>query len=521
MPQPIFEHPFSTDRVLCSYVERTRLSSLNVDAPQRIRAFGDLLVSSRTSADIPNASDPSLHSEAMEHGVLACAYEPDFGEAARAVQSALIYLLTPHAPNFSHCLGLTDGAIQLIQSAPQALRAVIEPHLLTRDSSNLWMCGAWLLEAPSHQERVPLAHQHTKGQWFLSGKRVRAVWPNAPLAITLARPEGNPANERGLALFIVLPTPEGSSAAEQASIIPVSSLSHPDLSFADLAFGDVPAQLFNGLTNGLRDLDPLFTTFYSWSSLQAAAYMRHAILLSQQQAQRLGLAQYTLSHQPYYVEAISQAEAQAEAAFHLAFRVHELLPPSPTSASHAALLRILAPIARLTIIRQAVHLTSHMMEPLAEGGYVEQSGLPQVAHAAQTLPLWPSSTYALAQNVLRLLHRGDHLQALKEELRRCAQSIRTPLLLDLLQTARTLLGRAEAWLLEATHVGETALQAGALRLCTTIGHAFELALLTTHAQWALDQKNDTLSVVAAHRFSQMTLNTLLPPAQLDMTALSH
>lgn len=521
MPALLLGNPFATDRLLSSYLQRTLSSTLQEDAFADLRALGDLLTPAPSQANRGAAqSFDAAHHFAAEHGILATAYESTYAAEARIMQSALAYLFTPSAPAYSHVLALTDGTAQLLQSAQNtSLTDRFFTHLISRDPATFWTTGAWLLNSTSLPECLPIARQDTDGAWHLWGERIRAAAPHTSLALTLARPEGNPSGERGLALFLVETSEQSASSASITAHRSVASFGLPDLGFSDLTLEGVSAHLVHGLTNGLRHLEPFCLTLYRWGSLQAVASMRRAIVLTQHHAQSHPSPNRALLNRPYYVDALAQAEAQTEAAFHLAFRLAELQPTSPET-DEGLLFRMLAPIAKLTTSRQAVRCVSDLMEPLSGQSYLESSGLPDLVRATHALPLWPSSTYALAQHVLRLLHRSDHLQALKAELRRCAQAVRTPLLLDLMQTARTLFARAEAWLLEATNAGESALEAGALRLCTTIGHALQLALLTHHAQWALDHLQDTLSVGAAHRFAQMALNSLLPAAALDTDALA-
>lgn len=522
MPVLLLSNPFSTDHVLLSYLQRTLPSALQPEAFSALRALGDLLSTPADSTSHNKAESVfAVEHVAAQHGILATAYEAAYPNYGPLVQSALAYLFTPSAPAYSHVLALTDGAIHLLHTSPnEALRHHLIPHLTSREPDTFWNTGAWLLTPTSLPECLPLARQDTDGTWRLWGERIRAAAPQAHLALTLARPEGNPIGERGLALFLVETQHDASPALGITANQSVASFGLPDLGFADLTLDGVRAHLVNGLTNGLRNLEPFCLTLYRWGSLQATASMRRAILLTKHHAHTLPSPKRALLTRPYYVDALAQAEAQTEAAFHLAFRLTELqLSPSVPETEQHTLFRILAPIAKLTTSRQAVRCVSDLMEPLSGESYLESSGLPDLVRATHALPLWPSSTYALAQHVLRLLHRSDHLHALKAEIRRCAQAIRTPLLLDLMQTARTLFARAEAWLLEATNAGENALEAGALRLSTTIGHALQLALLTHHAQWALDHLQDTLSVGAAHRFAQMTLDSLLPASVLDTDAL--
>src|SRR5512133_1032427 len=84
---------------------------------------------------------------AVEHGVVAVAYERKHGALSRVHQCALAYLFTPSTDIYSCPLAMTDGAARtLIVSGNQKLIDRAVPHLLTRDPSDFWTAGQWMTE---------------------------------------------------------------------------------------------------------------------------------------------------------------------------------------------------------------------------------------------------------------------------------------------------------------------------------------------------------------------------------------
>ena len=71
---------------------------------------------------------------AVEHGVVATAYERKHGSLSRVHQCALAYLFTPSTDIYSCPLAMTDGAARtLLISRNQKLIDRAVPHLITRD----------------------------------------------------------------------------------------------------------------------------------------------------------------------------------------------------------------------------------------------------------------------------------------------------------------------------------------------------------------------------------------------------
>src|SRR4051794_22884702 len=84
---------------------------------------------------------------AVEHGLVATAYERKHGALSRVHQSALAYLFTPSTDIYSCPLAMTDGAARtLLASGNQELIERAVPHLITREPAEFWTAGQWMTE---------------------------------------------------------------------------------------------------------------------------------------------------------------------------------------------------------------------------------------------------------------------------------------------------------------------------------------------------------------------------------------
>jgi acyl-CoA dehydrogenase len=234
-----------------------------------------------------------------------------------------------------------------------------------------------------------------------------------------------------------------------------------------------------GSTDGVRNIAPLLNITRLWNGISAVALMRRGLALSFDYANKRVAFGAPLSEKPLHRDTLATLQAEFEAAFHLAFFVAELTGRSETreiSDDDALLLRVLTPIMKLTTAKQAVMVTSEVLESFGGAGYVEDTGLPVLLRDSQVLPIWEGTTNVLALDTLRALTTDDTdprhgLKRVDAAVKRILEGVGD------VSVVRAALDHAASWLADAE--GET-LEAGARRFSLTLGRTFELALLIKH-----------------------------------------
>src|SRR5205823_3742140 len=84
---------------------------------------------------------------AVEHGLVAVAYERRLGPLSRLHQLALLYLVDASLDVYSCPLAMTDGAARtLIHHGNAALLERALPRLTSRDPALAWTSGQWMTE---------------------------------------------------------------------------------------------------------------------------------------------------------------------------------------------------------------------------------------------------------------------------------------------------------------------------------------------------------------------------------------
>ena len=454
---------------------------------------------------------------AAEHGVVATAYERKHGRFSRVHQCALAYLFTPSTDIYSCPLAMTDGAAHtLLTSGNQSLIERAVPHLTTRKPAEFWTSGQWMTELTGGSDvglTETVARKDAEGVWRLSGRKWFTSATTSQMALTLARPEGNEAGGRGLALFYIeMRDDEGRLRNIQINRLK-DKLGTRKVPTAELTLDGTPAQLVRGEADGVRNITPMLNITRLWNGISAVALMRRALALALDYARKRVAFGATLIEKPLHMDTLAGLQAEAEAAFHLAFYVAEMTGLSETGEideEESLLLRLVTPVMKLTTAKQAVHVASEVLEAFGGAGYVEDTGLPALLRDSQVLPIWEGTTNVLSLDALRALGSDAPLafQILKAKVSGWIETARDDRLSDAARICLSALAHAESWLTHARQEGQHAVEAGARRFALTLGRACSLALLIKHARWSLDNERDERAQAAARRLSSCGIDLL-------------
>ena len=532
---PALGNQYDDDRVLRSYLTRVLPAGMLNEIQESLRELGRLAGGELYELQLADRlNEPALtqwdawgnridkieltplwrvaERLAAEHGIVATAYERKHGRLSRVHQCALAYLFTPSTDIYSCPLAMTDGAAwTLLTSGNQELIDRAVPHLITRDPKQFWTAGQWMTELTGGSD-VGLSETIAKqeGNSFrLYGRKWFTSAISSQIALTLARPEGNPAGGRGLALFYLETRDEHGRPRNLQINRLKDKLGTRKVPTAELTLDGTPARLVKGTTDGVRNIALLLNITRLWNGISAVALMRRGLALSMDYAHKRVAFGAPLSEKPLHLDTLATLQAETEAAFHLAFYVAELTGQSEAgelSEEDARLLRLLTPVMKLTTGKQAVLVASEVLETFGGAGYVEDTGLPLLLRDSQVLPIWEGTTNVLALDTLRALQSGENdlkrgLARLSSAVTRCFESVHDARLSDAVRVARSALDHAATWLTEAERLGQPALEAGARRFSLTLGRTMELALLIKHAQWSQDHEHDPSSIISARRFA--------------------
>jgi acyl-CoA dehydrogenase len=529
-PPPELGNQYSDDRVLRSYLARALPPDMLRDIEPGLMEMGGLAAGELYRAQLADRLNEPVLTQwdawgnridrvevsplwreaeriAATRGLVAIAYEPRHGVHARLHQFALVYLFTPSTDVYSCPLAMTDGAARaLLHSGNQALIQRAVPHLTSRDPKYFWTSGQWMTETIGGSDvglSETVARRNEKEEWRLFGRKWFTSAANSQMALTLARPEGNPPGGRGLALFYV----ETRDAEGRPNNMVIDRLKDKlgtrKVPTAELTLDGTKAELVMDSANGVRNIAPVLNITRTWNAVSSVAMMRRGIALARDYAHKRHAFGAELAQKPLHVDTLAGMQAEMEGAFHLAFHVAALIGRDEAGESQpgqAELLRAFIPIAKLTTARQSVALLSEVVESFGGAGYVEDTGIPQLLRDAQVFSIWEGTTNVLALDTLRAVQAMDGLGMVRKEAQRLLAEVRESSLSAVADSVKKTLTHAEEWFLATTKTGNAQLEAGTRRFALTLGRALELALLLNHAQWSLVH-GDGRPAAAARRLS--------------------
>jgi alkylation response protein AidB-like acyl-CoA dehydrogenase len=457
---------------------------------------------------------------AAEKGLVAIPYERSDGAFSRLLQFALVYLFEPSTDTYTCPLAMSDGAAKTLlasENRPLIERAVA--RLIHRNFAQSWTSGQWMTERTGGSDvgRSETVARAVDGQYRLYGTKWFTSAVTAQMALALARPEGNEPGAKGLALFYV--ETRGVDGGLQGITVNrlKDKLGTRKLPTAELSLDGCAAVPVAGLNHGVRTVTPMLAVTRTWNAVCSVAAMRRAVALCRDYAGRREAFGAPLAEAPLHQELLADLQAETEGAFHLAFRLAELLgldEVGEATDAERALLRMLTPIAKLMLGKQAVAVTSEAIEAFGGAGYVEDTGLPRLLRDAQVLPIWEGTTNVLALDSLRALRDPATWPALLAELDRLRGETTRQDLADATRASRDCLDQLADWWRTATGVPAQA-EAGARRFALAIGRALEVSLLASQAQWSIDNERDGRAAAAVLRLRRRADD--LPGAWLNGT----
>jgi acyl-CoA dehydrogenase len=547
---PALENSYTSDRLLKSYLERNVPEDARRDIVPTLQALGELAAGPLYRQLLQEyASEPKLvpwnpwghrvdtieitplwkrmQRIAAEHGLIATAYERKHGPYSRIHMFSLIYVVDASSGVYSCPLAMTDGAARtLIASQNRELIDRAVPRLTSRDPEKAWTSGQWMTERTGGSdvgisETVARledgAHRLYGTKWFTSAT-------TSDMALTLARPEGNPPGGSGLALFYV----ETHDADGQFNGIKLNRLKDKlgtrMVPTAELSLEGALAHPVSGLKDGVKNITPMLTVTRTWNAIGAIAGMRRGLALARDYAKKRVAFGAPLAQKPLHSDTLATLHAEYEGAFLLSFRAVELLGKhecGELNDDEAQLLRLLTPIVKLTTAKQAVSVLSEVLESFGGAGYVEDTGLPRLLRDAQVLPIWEGTTNVLSLDLLRALGRAGTLAPIAKEV--AARVADAPAELKAqAEIAVRAVEHASRWLEGSRERGLDPLEAGARRAALTLGRALELGLMIDHAAWALKVHRDPRPAAAARVFARNGVDLVSDvDAMEDARLLAH
>jgi alkylation response protein AidB-like acyl-CoA dehydrogenase len=436
-------------------------------------------------------------------GLVGTAYARKEGALSRIHQFAKVYLFASSSAIVTCPLAMSDGAARALELyGDKSMKENAFRRLVSFDPDQAWTSGQWMTERSGGSDvgRTSTVAKPEGGAYRLYGTKWFTSATTSQMAMTLARIEGAEEGSRGLSLFYLeLRNPTGELNGIRIHRLK-DKLGTRALPTAELTLDGSQATLVGGPGGGVKKISSLFNITRIWNAFIAVSYMRRGLALAKDYAQKRSAFGKLLMDQPLHVETLADLQVELEGALLLAFRTAELLGKEETgeaNADESSLLRLLTPIVKLFTAKQAIQVSSEVLEGFGGAGYIEDTGLPRLLRDVQVLSIWEGTTNVLSLDVLRAIGDGGADALFKDIGDRTSRITQTELRQGV-DWVKDTAAKLKNYLSSA--LAEDAKQAGARSLALALAKTYTGALLLDQAQWELTNGHGTRASLAAQRW---------------------
>lgn len=519
-PRP--SNRFQTDRPLRHAVERLLPPEVFQEAASLLDSFGQTCVEElvplqeRAEANPPRhvpfdawgqridriEVDPAwkrLVQIGQEAGLVSIPYENQWAEASRVVQFGLLHLFLPVSATATCPLAMTDAAARVLLNEDPDLAGVYVPRLTAR--SDAWTSGQWMTEKEGGSDvgrTGTYARTLDNVVWELTGTKWFTSATTADISLALARPEGAEQSSRSLSLFLLeLRKPDGSWNGITVRRLK-DKLGTKALPTAELDLNATLAVPVGGVGRGVAKIASMLNITRVHSAFGANAAAGHGLSLARDYARRREAFGSLLTDLPTHRMWIASIAAEYEAGVALCFRAAELLGRLEVSAEDKELARVVFPLTKMAVARQAVWQCSQLIESFGGAGYVEDTGIPRMLRDAHVNCIWEGTTSVLALDIRRALAKEGVAQAFLEDIKERALRYDHPLIAE---HARKVLDAASTLSTLLTDFDESDTR----RVAWGMARVYQSALLCESAGWTIDKHGDTKAATALSIFTARPL----------------
>ncbi len=529
-PAPVIKHPYLDDRLLRSWMRYRLPAGLRSQYKASWLALGETAIHQLRQEKQQNPkAEPSvthfdpwgqridrLHTPtvwrvarqlAREFNLVGLAHTPDLGVFGRLIQMTHVYLYAPESEFFSCPLAMTDGVACVLQNSghPTLTRRAV-PRLTGRHE-DFWTAGQWMTETTGGSDLSDLqtlARLDDNGLWRLHGRKWFVSAIDSNVALVLARVEKSSTNKKGsLAVFYVEPRKKDGRWRNLEILRLKDKLGTRVLPTAEVDLNGTPAEPVKGLDDGIRTIAPLLNVSRLWNSICAVAHMRKGIALARDWGNKRVVGGQVLLEWPAFQRNLGRLQAEYEMAFHLSFFAAEMMGQSECgklSKEENHLLRLLVTATKMLTGKQAWQVSSALIELFGGAGYVEDTGLPQLARDGRVFSIWEGTSDVLALDFTQQLMRHDGLSLWLQSILSLLEDVTLPDTQGLIRWIRESCTEIRQWL-DRNHADAALLQACAHALTTRLASLMALSLGLKYGQWAYSRESDPRPILAAEVFA--------------------
>lgn len=303
--------------------------------------------------------------------------------------------------------------VSMTDSAARVLRRFGDPgsyvERLTATELDLLFTGAMFMterDAGSDVGATAAEASPDGDRWRLHGCKWFCSNVGADVILTLARLPGAPAGTRGLGLFLMPRTlPEGGRNCYVIDRLK-DKLGTRSMATGEVTLAGAHAWPVGDLSSGFPQMAEMINVSRLSNAMRSAALMRRAVLDATTHARARRAYGRPLFDAPLMRETQLGLVMHAEASLALVLDAAAALDRADNGDDEGRrLVRVLTPLAKLRVCKQARAVTGEAMEVRGGNGYIEEWVNPRLLRDAHLGSIWEGSSNVIALDVARALDR--------------------------------------------------------------------------------------------------------------------
>ena len=453
-----------------------------------------------------------LQNIAAREGLIAIGYKRAQSEYSRVYQFSKLFLFHPSSAFFTCPLAMADGAAKVMELyGIEDVHRQAFAHLTSIKPEEFWTSGQWMTERAggSDVSFTETQVRYDNGRARLYGTKWFSSATTSQMALALGRCPDSPAGSKGLTLFLVHTYTKPGELNNIKVLRLKDKLGTWALPTAELSLEGAWATQVGARDQGVKTVASMLNITRLYNSVCSIGQATRALdMLRDYSSRRMTFGQKLEDHVLHYAT-FADEELKNLAGFLLTFELAHLLGKEEcktASAGEGEILRLMTPVCKLFTAKSAIQTSSEVIEGFGGAGYIEDTGIPVHLRDSQVFPIWEGATNVLSLDLLRVIQKGQGLQALKEDvMARLGRLRKFEAQARALQTA---LGEFEKQL-QLWMAAPPVSQLGSARtLAFFLGRMYAHALLLSWAERESGDNQKTLAPWIAH--SEKSLGTWTP-----------
>lgn len=263
-----------------------------------------------------------------------------------------------------------------------------------------------------------VARRCDDGSWSLTGQKWFCSNADADLALVLARPDGAAPGITGVGLFL-LPRRLADGTPNSMRIVRLKDkLGTRSMPSGEIDLHGATAYLVGDVGQGFKQMADMINASRLSNAVRSAGLMRRAFAEARFVSDRREAFGVKVADLPLQRRQLSKLMVPAEQALSLVMHTAEVFGRADDGDDAAAsLVRILTPLIKFRVCRDARTVTADAMEVRGGVGYIEEFGDARIFRDAQLGSIWEGTSNIVALDVVRAAHRSGALRPLETHLR--------------------------------------------------------------------------------------------------------